>query len=143
LRLDLHSLLFAYRDIVNYLMARREVVPKWHIEKQAIMPVWIPGAPTVSTEAVSSIAATTATGNGTIEDMGVPDPTQHGVCYNTTGSPTIASDKTTEGVPSGSGAFTSAMSSLTANMLYYVRAYATNTTGTGYGIQVTFSTLAA
>ena len=143
LRLDLHSLLFAYRDIVNYLMARREVVPKWHIEKQAIMPVWIPGAPTVSTEAVSSIAATTATGNGTIEDMGVPDPTQHGVCYNTTGSPTIASDKTTEGVPTGDGAFTSSMTSLVAETLYYLRAYATNTTGTGYGIQVTFTTLEA
>jgi len=143
LRGDLNQLQGFVGDVVDYLVARKEVVPKWHIEKQAIMPVWIPGAPVVTTEAVSDIASTTATGNGTIDDMGVPDATQHGVCYNKTGSPTINDDKTTEGVPTGSGAFTSAVTELDADTLYYVRAYATNATGTGYGVQVTFTTEAA
>jgi len=144
LRENLNQLLQAHIDVVNYLIARGEVVPKWHIEKQAIMPVWIPGAPMVTTEAVSDVLSTMATGNGTIDDLGVPNPTQHGVCYNTTGSPNITDDsKTEEGVPSGEGAFTSDMESLPADTLHYLRAYATNTTGTGYGIQVTFTTEAA
>ncbi len=136
----LKQLIIYVSDVANYLVARQYVVSRWHIEKQAVMPVRIKGAPIITTEAVSSIAATTATGNGTIDSMGVPDPTAHGVCYNTTGSPTTSDTTTDEGAPSGEGAYTTSMTSLVAETRYYVRAYATNSTGTGYGIQVTFVT---
>ena len=98
-------------------------------------------APTVTTQAVSSIAATTATGNGNITDLGSPDPLAHGVCYNTTGSPTVDDDKTDEGAASSTGAFTSSMTSLPINTKYYAKAYASNAVGTGYGSEVTFTTL--
>ena len=100
-------------------------------------------APTITTQAVSSIGATTATGNGNITDFGVSDPSQYGVCWSTSENPTIENDKTTEGTPSAVGAFTSEMTNLSANTTYYVRAYATNTEDTGYGEQVSFTTLMA
>ena len=96
--------------------------------------------PAVTTQAVTNIAATTATGNGNITDLGVPDPTQHGVCWNTTGTPTIADSHTQEGAATATGAYTSSMTGLSSSTTYYVRAYATNTAGTAYGNQVSFST---
>lgn len=96
--------------------------------------------PTVTTQAVTSIGETTATGNGNITDLGSPNPTQHGVCWNTTGNPDINDSKTTEGSVSSTGAFTSSMTGLAAGQTYYVRAYATNSAGTSYGSQVSFTT---
>ncbi|MEN6462753.1 MAG: DNRLRE domain-containing protein, partial [Syntrophomonas sp.] len=52
---------------------------------------YVPNSPpTVTTQAVSAITASTATGNGTITNLGVPNPTAHGVCWNTSGNPTTA-----------------------------------------------------
>lgn len=63
-----------------------------------------------------------------------------GVCWSTTTGPTIAlSTKTSDG--SGTGVFTSSITGLTAVTLYYVRAYATNFSGTSYGAEVSFTTL--
>ncbi len=99
-----------------------------------------PQAPTVTTQAVSGIGTTTATGSGTITSLGVPNPTAHGVCWNTGGNPTLADSSTNEGAASAAGAFTSNMTGLSAGTTYYVRAYATNTGGTAYGNQVSFTT---
>jgi hypothetical protein len=100
-----------------------------------------PIAPTVTTQSVSSIAVTTATGNGNITSLGVPNPTAYGVCWNTGGTPTTSDSKNDKGAASVTGAFTASMSSLTANTTYYVRAFATNTGGTSYGTEVSFTTL--
>jgi hypothetical protein len=99
-----------------------------------------PQAPTVTTQAVSSIGTTTAVGNGTITNLGVPNPTAHGVVWNTTGTPTTADSSTNEGAAAAAGAFTSNMTGLSPNTTYYVRAYATNTAGTVYGGEVNFTT---
>ena len=101
-----------------------------------------PGAPSVTTQAVNPIGATTATGNGTMTALGTENPTQHGVCWSTSENPTISlPTKTTQGVISETKAFTSSMTGLTAETLYYVRAYATNSYGTSYGDQVSFTTI--
>ncbi|MBA7569211.1 hypothetical protein ES708_10949 [subsurface metagenome] len=99
--------------------------------------------PTVTTQAVSDIIGITATGNGNITDLGAPNPTAHGVCYNTTGWPRITDDKTNEGAASEIGAFTTNMTELVLGTSYYVRAYATNAAGTSYGNEVSFTTLVA
>ncbi len=96
--------------------------------------------PTVTTQAVSLIGTTTATGNGNITDLGVPDPTHYGVVYNEAGSPTISDPHTDEGSTSSTGAFTSDMTGLTPGTDYHLKAYATNSVGTFYGNEVTFST---
>ncbi|MBE9467758.1 MAG: T9SS type A sorting domain-containing protein, partial [Bacteroidetes bacterium] len=56
-------------------------------------------------------------------------------------TPTIEDNKTEEGEVTSVGEFSSSMTGLNSNTLYYVRTYATNTAGTVYGIEVTFSTL--
>ena len=97
-------------------------------------------APTVTTQAVSSIEKTTATGNGNITDDGGATATR-GMCWDTSATPTITDSHATNGT--GEGAYTVAMTSLVAGTKYYVRAYATNSAGTSYGSEVNFTTLAA
>ncbi len=96
--------------------------------------------PTVTTQAVSSITATTATGNGNIIDLGIPNPTAHGVCWSTSENPTTAGSKDDKGAASEPGAFTASITGLSAGTTYYVRAFATNDAGTVYGSQVSFKT---
>jgi hypothetical protein len=110
----------------------------------AITAQTLPLAPTVTSQAVSSISTTTATGNGNITLLGNPTPTQYGVVWGTSENPTVdLSTKTTQGTPSGTGAFTSSITGLSVGTTYHVRAYATNTAGTSYGDDVTFTTLTA
>ena len=96
----------------------------------------------VSTQAASSVLETTATLNGTIENMGSPEASQHGFVWNTTGSPVVESNPniTLEGEVTATGTFSSSISGLSLNETYYVRAYATNSEGTFYGDEITFST---
>lgn len=97
----------------------------------------------ISTQAVSDIEPTKATANGTILNYGSPIITHYGVCWNTTGTPTTLNSKTDKGYASETGAFTSDITGLTPNTTYYLRAYSTNTVGTSYGEQVSFTTTQA
>jgi hypothetical protein len=97
--------------------------------------------PTVTTQAVSGIGGTTATGNGNLTDLGVPNPTAHGVVWSTTLNPTTANNVSDLGAASATGAFTAPITGLTGGTLYHVRAFATNTDGTSYGADVTFTTI--
>ena len=96
-------------------------------------------APTVTTTAISNIDKTTATGGGNVSADGGASVTARGICWSTSQNPTISGSHTTDGT--GTGSFTSAMTGLTANTTYYVRAYATNSAGTAYGEEVSFTTL--
>jgi len=97
--------------------------------------------PVVTTTAVTSITQTTASSGGNVTSAGGLTVTARGICYATTQNPTIANSIVAGGT--GTGAFTSSITGLTASTTYYVRAYATNSLGTSYGTQVSFSTLAA
>jgi hypothetical protein len=97
-------------------------------------------APTVVTFAVSAITDTTAECGGTITSNGGVAVTARGVCWSTSTPPTTADNITTDGT--GSGNFTSSLTGLTAGTHYHVRAYATNSAGTGYGGVDTFTTTA-
>ncbi|WP_082893719.1 pectinesterase family protein [Rufibacter ruber] len=95
----------------------------------------------VSTVAqVSRISTTSATSGGNISTDGGSAVTARGVVWGTSENPTVDGNKTQNGT--GSGAFSSEMTSLSPNTKYYVRAYATNAAGTAYGVQVSFTTLA-
>lgn len=98
-----------------------------------------PVPPTVTTTAMTEISYTLVTYGGVVTNEGGAPVTSRGVCWNTSTKPTIANTKTTES--GGLGSFTSNITQLTPSTLYYVRAYATNSAGTGYGNQVTFTTL--
>jgi sugar lactone lactonase YvrE len=98
------------------------------------------GTPTVNTQAITSVAATTATVNSIIAKLGAPNPTAYGICWNTTDMPTIANSKVDKGAISATGVFTATMTSLTPGTTYYIRAYATNSVGTSYGDGVMLTT---
>jgi len=68
----------------------------------------------------------------------VPKITARGVCWSTSASPTIADSKTTDGT--GTGTFTSSITVLTGNTIYYVRSYSTNSIATSYGNEISFKT---
>ena len=95
--------------------------------------------PTLTTTAVSDIDKNTATGGGNVTADGGATVTTRGICWSTSQNPTVSGSHTTDGT--GTGSFTSAMTGLTANTTYYVRAYATNSAGTAYGEEVSFTTL--
>jgi len=94
--------------------------------------------PTVTTAAISNITGFAAQSGGNVTADGGESVTARGVCWNTTGSPTTADSLTSDGT--GTGAFTSNLSGLTPDTTYHVRAYATNSVGTDYGSEVTFTT---
>lgn len=97
------------------------------------------GVPILTTTAVSSITGTTASSGGTISSDGGYSITAKGICWSTSSNPTISDNTTNDG--SGTASYTSSMTGLTPGTTYYVRAYATNSMGTGYGSQVSFVTL--
>jgi uncharacterized protein (TIGR02145 family) len=94
--------------------------------------------PVISTTVISFTTQTTANSGGVISSDGGAPITARGVCWSTSPNPTTANSKTTDGT--GTGSFTSSITGLTANTTYYVRAYATNSQGTAYGAQESFTT---
>jgi uncharacterized protein (TIGR02145 family) len=97
--------------------------------------------PELTTANVSVITQTTAQCGGNITSGGGATVTARGVCWSTDPTPTVADNITTDGT--GTGSFTSSIAGLTGNTPYYVRAYATNSAGTGYGDEVSFTTLSS
>ena len=95
--------------------------------------------PVLSTTEVTGITQTTAMSGGNITDDRGSTVTARGVCRSTSQNPTIRDSKTEDGT--GIGSFTSSISGLEPNTTYYVRAYATNSAGTGYGSTMSFTTL--
>lgn len=108
------------------------------------------GLPTVTTQAVSSITESTATGNGTITSVGLENADKRGIVYDTVSrsapgnvapaSSGYASSVEESGGSYSTGAFTESLTSLTSSTVYYARAYAHNSIGYSYGDEVSFIT---
>lgn len=94
--------------------------------------------PVLTTVAVTGITATSAISGGTITDDRGAAVIASGVCWSTSADPTVDNSKTQDG-PAVSG-FVSTLEGLSSNTTYYIRAYATNKEGTGYGNQLSFTT---
>ena len=100
------------------------------------------GSGLVVTTTYTSIDITTvsATAGGSVSSSGGGSKTtERGVCYSTLTNPTTANFKVMSG--SGSGDFTCALTGLTPNTTYFVRAYAVKGSSTTYGNEITFTTL--
>jgi hypothetical protein len=100
---------------------------------------------TVTTSSATSITTNTATVGGNITNTNGIFILERGICYGTTINPTINSSfKTSEIGTFTTGSFTASLTALTANTLYYSRAYVTNgINATTYGTNITFTTLAS
>jgi uncharacterized protein (TIGR02145 family) len=96
--------------------------------------------PDVTTFEVSNVTQNSAECGGNVTSNGNGTVIARGVCWNTTGDPTLTNciNYTTNG--SGTGNFTSNITELQENTIYYVAAYATNEKGTAYGLIKQFNT---
>ena len=94
---------------------------------------------TITTAAATNITGISATSGGNITSDGGDPVLARGVCWNTAANPTTLNSKTVDG--SGIGVFVSSITGLSPVTTYYVRAYATNSSVTAYGNQISFVTL--
>lgn len=92
-----------------------------------------------STTAASSISSETAVSGGSLTSDGGA-PITLGICWNTSTNPTIANSSTAG--TGTTGGFTSNLTGLAGSTTYYIRAYATNSIGTAYANEISFTTLA-
>ncbi|MFM8317865.1 MAG: fibrobacter succinogenes major paralogous domain-containing protein, partial [Bacteroidota bacterium] len=97
--------------------------------------------PQVNTTSVTNITPYTALVTGEVISDGGDQNTIRGFCYSTISNPTVSNDTTRNGT--GLGVYSGILQNLTPSTAYYVRAYATNSVGTSYGNEVSFTTSAA
>lgn len=100
------------------------------------------GPAVVKIDSLSSIMGNSASCFSSVLSDGGYDVTARGVCWNTTGNPTLQNciNFTSDGI--GIGSFTSNITGLSPSTTYFVRAYATNSEGTAYDVDdVSFTTL--
>lgn len=103
-----------------------------------VLRVKLNGGPGVTTNSINSITQVSAITGGNITNEGGAPVSTRGVCWNTTSNPTINNTKTIDG--NGTGIYTSLITGLSPNTTYYIRAYATNSIGTNYGNEISFTT---
>lgn len=96
-------------------------------------------APVITTSSVFNVTATSATSGGIITSDGGASIIANGVCWSKKVNPSITDPKTVDVV--GASQFVSNISGLSEGNTYHVRAYATNSVGTAYGADLSFSTL--
>lgn len=94
--------------------------------------------PVLTTLPVTDITFTKASSGGNITNTGGSDISLHGVCWSSENKTPSLSDSITDGI--GTTTFSSNITGLNVNTTYYVRAFATNITGTGYGDTLSFKT---
>jgi len=119
-------------DIAYYTRALSSQEVKIAYEKSKCAKV------SVITKKIDNITSTGAKSGGSVSSADNTSLTAKGVCWNTSGTPTIQDLKTLDG--SGYGSFESSLSNLQPNNLYHLRAYANTPNGTFYGNEITFKT---
>ena len=98
-----------------------------------------PALPTVTTTAVTTITATSAASGGNVTSDGGSSITSRGIVYSTNVNPTTADTKI---IATGTtGTFTSSITGLISGVTYHIRSFATNSVGTNYGTDISFTTL--
>lgn len=135
---------------------KEELLKKWkfihicHIYRKHDIPIpsYFIGthvsAPSVTTNAAENVSYTAATGSGNITNTNSENASERGFAYSSTNStPTTADSTVFQPGSFGTGVYTLSLTGLDSNKLYYIRAYAINSAGTGYGTTEQFTTLNA
>ncbi len=101
------------------------------------------GLPSVSTRAVTLVDGVIANCGGNVTASGGSTVLKRGICYSLTPNPTLSNNVVFDD-SSGLGSFISVPVSdpvnLAENTTYHFRAFATNSTGTAYGVDSVFTT---
>lgn len=94
------------------------------------------GKPVVLTDPVTDITGTSARCGGNVIDEGISEASIRGICWSSSPNPTPNDNHLSIG--SGLGSFSATMNDLITGQTYYVRAYAINNLGIGYGEERNF-----
>ena len=97
------------------------------------------GVPALIITTVTNIAQTSVVLSSSVTESNGESVNERGFCFSLSPHPTILDGIVSIG--SGTGVFTTTLSGLRNSTPYYVKAYAKNYLGTGYGTEVTFKTL--
>jgi uncharacterized protein (TIGR02145 family) len=124
-------------SLINFLFIALIFVFSFGCKKSDSSPP--PTYPTVTTTALTNINSNGATAGGTIVSNGNAAITQSGIVWSKTNTTPSLTDSMVAGTTS-SGSFTTNLTNLNFNTVYYIRAFATNSVGTGYGNVVTLNT---
>lgn len=101
-----------------------------------------PTIPTVTTQAATGVGTNSATGNGTLVATGGATVTALGFVWATHSSPTLADNVVTD-AGTALGTYADSLTGLPSGTQIYYDAYATNSVGTAYGGDQTFTTSGA
>lgn len=94
--------------------------------------------PTLTTATLTNITPNSASLDVSITNDGGANITARGIVWSTSPTPTVSlSTKTIDG--NGTGTFTGQIINLNPGTTYYIRAYATNKTGTAYSVEISFT----
>jgi hypothetical protein len=139
-------LLFLFVLSATFCMAQISIYVHQKVGEVLVVPItnidsvtYDASVPLITTVEVNNITAVSAIISGFVNSSGGNPVLSRGVCWSTDPNPTISGNKTVDG--SGTGAFTSSITGLSPNTTYYVRSYATNSVGTAYGVEKSFTCL--
>ena len=124
-----------FKVIIPAIIAGILLIATFSCKKEVLKVI-----PILSTSAASNVTSTTAIAGGTISSDGNSVISDRGFCWSTNQSPTTSDNLTSDGY--GTGSYTSSITGLSPGITYYGRAFATNSIGTAYGNQITFTTIA-
>ena len=102
-------------------------------------PIWVSTLPTVVTTNFSNVTSNSAVSGGNVLSDGGSSVTARGIVWSTIPNPTVSLSTITNN-GNGLGIFSSTLNGLVSKSTYYARAYATNSVGTGYGNEISFTT---
>jgi len=97
--------------------------------------------PTLETGIIDSITSDSASVTGNVLNDGGAEILQKGAVWATFDQPLLENNQGIWNAGAGTGEFTAKLSELLPETVYYVRAFATNETGTAYGQTISFTTL--
>jgi hypothetical protein len=127
---------------VYYTFIGATIQTAFNLESITISGASTSAPPSVTTTSpANNITGTSADLGGNVSADGGQSVTERGIAYHTAPSPTVANNKLAMGT--GTGTFSQTVGSLSPGATYYARAYATNSVGTSYGAQLSFTTLEA
>jgi flagellar motor protein MotB len=127
------------KSYINFSGDRVRYFDNFAVELAGNASVIAAGAPVVLTNP-SSLIGSQITFNGEVTSENGSSVTERGFVYGLSPNPTVSDTKVVDGT--GSGTFTETTANLAAGT-YYVRAFATNGTGTSYGSEESISIVAA
>jgi uncharacterized protein (UPF0147 family) len=110
--------------------------------EQVSFTTFPPTVPVLTTVKAIAISGTGAVSGGNIEDEGGVVADTRGVVWSTQPNfdPLTTGSRKTTHTGSGKGVFNSNITGLNLGTTYYIRAYAANRVGTGYGDELSFTT---